>query len=208
MTYSIQTLVCGAYQENAYLILPEVGDECFIIDPGDDVELLRSAIRQSGRKLCAILLTHMHFDHMLGAESLIADSGAKLYAYGPDALHLNDTYYNRYNEEVSVQRAPETLAPLPLAESLGLCGVHFKLLPTPGHTEGSVCFYDEENARLFSGDTLFCAGFGRTDLPTGSTAQLRRSLLFLLKNLPEQTHVYPGHGCETCISEERRRYRL
>ena len=90
---------------------------------------------------------------------------------------------------------------------MDLCGIHFDVLHTPGHTPGSVCYYDRENKRLFSGDTLFCAGFGRMDLPGGSAREMRASLKMLF-GLPGDVRVYSGHGCETTIADECGRYHL
>ena len=94
-----------------------------------------------------------------------------------------------------------------LPDEIELCGVKLKVLATPGHSAGSACLYDPEGNVLFSGDTLFCAGFGRTDLYGGSGVQLRRSLRTLFA-LPGETRVLPGHGPETTIAAERRRYGL
>ena len=81
----------------------------------------------------------------------------------------------------------------------------FKVLRTPGHSKGSVCFYSEDEGILFSGDTLFKAGFGRMDLAGGSASEMRRSLFELFK-LPDDVTVYPGHGDSTTIGAEKRRY--
>ena len=94
-----------------------------------------------------------------------------------------------------------------LGDEIAVCGIRFRVLHTPGHTRGSVCYYDAENGILFSGDTLFCAGFGRMDLYGGSPAQMRTSLRSLFE-LPEDTQVCCGHGPMTCIQAEKRRYSL
>ena len=88
-------------------------------------------------------------------------------------------------------------------DELDLAGLHFKVLQTPGHTIGSICFYFEEDKILVAGDTLFFTGFDRTDLPTGSMAQLKKSLERLLLTLPEDVIVLPGHGRTTTIGFEK-----
>ena len=94
-----------------------------------------------------------------------------------------------------------------LEDSIEVCGIHLNVLETPGHTRGSVCFYDAAEKILFSGDTMFCAGYGRTDLNGGDMFALARSLKKLLA-LDEDVQVYLGHGNMTNIGTERRRYRL
>ncbi len=189
----IEKIVCGAYAENAYCIDGEL-----LIDPGDDLPTL--ARLAGGIK--AILLTHGHFDHMLAAEKLQERTGVPVYVHPLDAPMLSDASLSAYNPEVSSLPQPGHIAYTAYPESL----FGFRVLHTPGHTPGSVCLYREEEKVLFSGDTLFRAGFGRTDLAGGSMHQLLSSLRTLLA-LPRDVRVYPGHGESTTIDEECRRYR-
>ena len=189
----IEKIVCGAYAENAYCIDGEL-----LIDPGDDLPTL--ARLAGGIK--AILLTHGHFDHMLAAEELQKRTGVPVYVHPLDAPMLSDASLSAYNPEVSSLPQPGHIACTAYPESL----FGFRVLNTPGHTPGSVCLYHEGEKVLFSGDTLFRAGFGRTDLAGGSMHQLLSSLRTLLA-LPRDVRVYPGHGESTTIDEECRRYR-
>ena len=189
----IEKIVCGAYAENAYSIDGEL-----LIDPGDDLPTL--ARIAGGIK--AILLTHGHFDHMLAAEELQKRTGVPVYVHPLDAPMLSDASLSAYNPEVSSLPQPGHIACTAYPESL----FGFRVLHTPGHTPGSVCLYHEGEKVLFSGDTLFRAGFGRTDLAGGSMHQLLSSLRTLLA-LPRDVRVYPGHGESTTIDEECRRYR-
>ena len=189
----IEKIVCGAYAENAYCIDGEL-----LIDPGDDLPPL--ARLAGGIK--AILLTHGHFDHMLAAEELQKRTGVPVYVHPLDAPMLSDASLSAYNPEVSSLPQPGHIACTAYPESL----FGFRVLHTPGHTPGSVCLYHEGEKVLFSGDTLFRAGFGRTDLAGGSMHQLLSSLRTLLA-LPRDVRVYPGHGESTTIDEECRRYR-
>ena len=191
----IACVVCGALEENAYIVENEGRAGAFCIDPGDDYAALMRAL--SGRKLEAICLTHAHYDHMLAAPGLIADTGAKLYAGAKDMPALNDARLNLYAPGWSRLPAPQGLKAIAYGE----------VIPTPGHTPGGVCLYAKDEGVLFSGDTLFCAGYGRVDFPGSSAADMRASLLKLFA-LPGETRVLPGHGEETTIARERARYQL
>ena len=207
MNYTIKTIVCGAYQENAYLLLSNESTDAVLIDPGDDLEKLKSAIAESGHVLRAILLTHGHFDHILAAQPLSRITGAQVYVHEKDNEMLSSGYLSGYNPACSVQPMPQDFEGDILEEKFSLGGIEFEILHTPGHTPGSVCYYDAKNNTLFSGDTLFFAGFGRMDLPGGSPAQMRSSLRKLFK-LPANTAVHCGHGDSTTIGTEKGRYRL
>ena len=201
----IACVVCGALEENAYVVENEGRAGAFLIDPGDDYAALMRAL--SGRKLEAICLTHAHYDHMLAAPGLIADTGAKLYAGAKDMPALNDARLNLYAPEWSRLPAPQGLKAIAYGEELEVCGVRLQVIPTPGHTPGGVCLYAKDEGVLFSGDTLFCAGYGRVDFPGSNAADMRASLLKLFA-LPGETRVYPGHGESTTIARERARYQL
>lgn len=206
MKYLVTPIVCGAYQENAFLLCPAGRPDALLIDPGDDLPALRQALRQSGRTLAGICLTHGHFDHMLSAKPLADQTGAPVYVHALDKDMLTNPRLNVFDASVSRQPSPKTLEAELLSGSFVCAGLEFAVLHTPGHTPGSVCLYDAENANLFSGDTLFCTGFGRMDLPGGSPEQMRASLGRLF-HLPGETRVFCGHGAQTTIASERERYR-
>ena len=207
MKYEIKPVLCGLYQENAYLLCPEGTRDALLIDPGDDLNGLKRALEASGRTLKAILLTHGHFDHMLAAQPLSRITGAPVYVHPLDQELLCDEDKNAYDPNCASLPCPVDFEAEELEDEIEVCGLRFRVLHTPGHTRGSVCYYDEENGILFSGDTLFCAGFGRMDLYGGSPAQMRTSLRSLFA-LPGDTRVYCGHGPATSIAAEKGRYSL
>ena len=207
MKYEIKPVRCGLYQENAYLLCPEGTGDALLIDPGDDLNALKRALEASGRTLRAILLTHGHFDHMLAAQPLSRITGAAVYVHPLDQELLCDGDKNAYDPGCASLPCPVDFEAEELGDEIEVCDLRFRVLHTPGHTRGSVCYYDEENGILFSGDTLFCAGFGRMDLYGGSPAQMRTSLRSLFE-LPEDTQVHCGHGPMTSIQVEKRRYSL
>lgn len=203
----IHPLTLGLYQTNCYIVHKEGVNRCLVIDPGYEANTILNRAAVLGLEIEAILLTHGHFDHMLSAQPLSKMTGAPVYVHAGDQEMLCNEELNAYNAEASYQPSPVDFEADELEESISAAGLEFKVLHTPGHTPGSVCFYDEENAVLFSGDTLFCAGFGRMDLPGGSAVQMRTSLRKLFA-LPGNTRVLCGHGYETTIQDERARYRL
>ncbi len=205
MTIDIQRAVCGAYQENAYILRAVGRDDCVVVDPGDDLAQIERAV--GGAKPGAILLTHGHFDHTLAAQPLAEKTGAPVYIHLDDIQMLNDPRLCSYDSGVCRLPAPKGLAARPLGDRLSVCGIDFEILHTPGHSKGSVCLVLPGEGVLFSGDTLFRAGYGRMDLYGGSPEEMVRSLRRLFE-LPAETRVYPGHGEATTIGAERARYRL
>lgn len=191
----IVQLTLGALGTNCYLVKREEG--VLVIDPAAEPERIASKLASLGWKPDAVVLTHAHFDHMLAANDLPGDTIALGEA---DVPLLTDPMCNLsglWSSPFVCKRAPQ-----PLRDGQTFMG--FEVLGTPGHTKGGICLYDWQEKTLFSGDTLFCAGFGRTDFPGGDEDELMQSLDRLF-GLPGESRVLPGHGGETTIEAERNR---
>ncbi len=193
----IEIIPTGPFEVNCCVIEPAQG-HVWIIDPGGDTADVVAALKTfSVAAPEAILLTHAHFDHVAGIEAL-----QKLYPELPVYVDAKDepALGNPLN-----QMPPEyPLSPIPrnlknVAELDGRFGL--KIIETPGHTPGGVCYYFAEAQTLFSGDTLFAGSCGRTDFYGGDFPTIQRSLQVLAK-LPAPTRVIPGHGRETTIGFE------
>ena len=188
---NMKHLALGAYQTNCYLVWEENSPTCVVIDPGYEPDTILDEAKKLGKEITAVLLTHGHFDHVGGVRELAAETGCPVYLHEaelsmPPQMTAGPLFYtNTYGEGDFVEAA----------------GLSFKVLHTPGHTPGSICLLCE-NA-MFSGDTLFWGSCGRTDLPGGSWATIRKSLLRLAE-LSGDYDVYPGHGDTTTLSFERK----
>ena len=188
---NIQTLTVGDLEANCYLV-PD-GDECIIIDPGDDADFITETITNQKLKPLAIILTHGHFDHVLGCLELKLNFNLPIY------LHKNDEkLYSSANRSAAHWLKKKTLKVPPIdqfikeGDEIKIGSEKLKVIETPGHTPGSICLYDGTK-NLFTGDTLFADAVGRTDFSYSSPLQLTKSLDKLSK-LPKETIVYPGHG--------------
>ncbi len=190
-------ITSGLFATNSYLV--EDGDDVYLIDAPDGSERMCRLLKEKG-KLTAVLLTHGHFDHIMGLENILS-----LFPRVPVYLEKNDLFLTEENKAFlsafgipgSLYNIPEDIVYVDYPEETG----PFRVIRTPGHTPGSVSLYAEDEGILFSGDTLFEGGEGRTDLG-GNYPQLRESLSLLL-SLPSDTAVYPGHGADTLIRNER-----
>ncbi len=186
---NISKLTLGMYQTNTYFV--SNGGHCAVIDPGYEPETILEYVNSRNLTVDAILLTHGHFDHVGAVKELVLEWECPVYLHEadlsmPPMMTAGQLYYtNLYDEGDIVEAA----------------GVSFHVLHTPGHTPGSVCLLTE-NA-MFSGDTLFAGSCGRTDLPGGSSADMKKSLARLAE-LSVDCAVYPGHGGSTSLAEERR----
>ena len=196
------TLILGAIATNCY-VLEDAGEQA-VIDPAMPAQELLDLVDSLGGKLKYILLTHGHFDHILGVAALKKRYPEAVIAIHPadaDCLHdpqksLLARHFSGAAESASADKL------LRDEESLPFGAGALRVLFTPGHTPGSVCYLWEDDKRIFSGDTLFCDGYGRVDFPGGSLTTLRHSLQ-RLGSLPGDWRVYPGHEEETTLARER-----
>lgn len=195
--------VVGMVGTNCYFAVNEDTKECLIIDPGDNAGMLAGKITDGGYTPVAILLTHGHFDHIMGVEGLRARFHIPVYVHEDDADMIEHPQLNAgamIGASVSV-RADQTVKD---GDVLNLAGMEIHVMHTPGHTPGGVCYYFPKEEVVFSGDTLFCGSVGRTDLPGGSMSALIRSIREKVLKLPDLTIVYTGHGEPTKIGDEKR----
>ncbi len=198
----IGRIVLGICQTNCYFVYEEGKSQVILFDPADQGEYLYHKLEEKGFQVEAILLTHGHFDHIWGLEALKNLSGAKVYAYEGEKELCEDASLN-------VSKGAGRACTVKVDEyvkdgaQITIAGITCRLIATPGHTEGSCCYYFEDDKILISGDTLFQESVGRTDLPTGSMSKLVRSVRERLLILPEDVKVYPGHGETTTIGYEK-----
>lgn len=196
------TLTLGALDTNCYLVWDEQSRQAVVIDPADDGGFISEQIVDQQLELQAIVLTHGHFDHVLGLLEL------KLNFEVPIYLHPDDIFLIKQAQSSALHWLKRSVDPVPLptdhlreGQHLSLAGTSFQVIHTPGHTPGSVSLYNQENGLLFSGDTLFKSTIGRTDFKY-SDPELMRASLRRLSELPPETNVYPGHGQPTTIKSE------
>ena len=199
----IGCLRVGPIETNCYILKEgQEGKEAVLIDPGDDAERILDALETAGAEPSAILLTHGHYDHILAVNAIRdAYPSCRILAGELERPMLENSSLNTSFFRCDCVVTPDEY--LADGQDIELLGRTFRVLSTPGHTAGSICFYTEADGILFSGDTIFCEGYGRTDLPTGSTKALMESLRTLLTMLPEETVILPGHGGRTTVSHER-----
>ena len=191
----IQALQVGSIPTNCYLVFDPGRTDALVIDPGDNPERICAAL--NGRTPAAVLLTHGHFDH---TGALSAFAGVPIYIHEADAPMLSDPHLSVGDGNGDLRPRPAATHLLADGEQLHLAGLDIAVLHTPGHTPGGVTY--QIGDALFTGDTLFAHGYGRTDLPGGDFSALRRSLRRLL-HLAGDFRVFPGHSESTTLNHER-----
>ena len=191
----IETVTVGTLDTNCYVLQAEGSDAVIVIDPGAEAERILSVIGK--RRIAGVLLTHGHFDH---TGALNAFAGVPVLIHAADAPMLSDPRLSAGEMNGDIASRPAASAFVSDGQLLELGGLRIGVLHTPGHTPGSVCYRIDDS--LFTGDTLFHRGYGRTDLPGGSFSDLVQSLRRLLR-IPEDLPFYPGHGGSATLEKER-----
>ncbi|MBR2509188.1 MAG: MBL fold metallo-hydrolase [Lentisphaeria bacterium] len=194
----MKQLILGPMENNCYLLQSQDNKTLYIVDPSCDAQkIIECAEHYFNFEQTIILLTHAHADHIGAVKELVNE--------------LNVTEVMLDDKDIVLYQSPENvIIPFwPLHKDLPqTTNVHdtadFKVISTPGHTLGGVCYYFEPEKWLFSGDTLFYRSVGRTDLPGGSDTVLTKSIRENIYTLPGDVTVYPGHGCSTNVSDEKK----
>lgn len=201
MNYTVKRVVVGALSTNCYIVKENNSRAALVIDPGGDAILIKSVLLEMDAYAAVILLTHGHFDHILALDELRTEKSIV-------CMHKADADMLLSSDLISPSMLGYNPWPFKKADVLfgendrhaSVGGFDFEVIHTPGHTEGSVCYLFGD--LLFTGDTLFCRGIGRTDFKGGSIQKMKSSLA-LLKSMPGDYAVYPGHEKETTLSEEK-----
>jgi hydroxyacylglutathione hydrolase len=188
----------GPWETNAYLVWDGRSPDALVVDPGmGAAQPLMDRAAANGLRLHLIANSHGHIDHIFDNAPLMKSSSAPLAIHPDDGYRLDGR--NTYGFELAPVSASRDLVE---GEQVRIGDLVFDVLHTPGHTEGSVCLYEERHALLLAGDVLFAGSYGRTDLPGGDDEQMVVSLSRLAREIPGRVRVLPGHGAETTIERE------
>lgn len=200
MTPVVDRYELGMLNTNAYVVRTHAGaPEAVVVDPADEADRLRRELDVAGSRCAAILVTHCHWDHLLGVADLAEGTGAPVYMSAIEApvLESPDTVYagrafpiRPYSPDVRL-RGDETLE---------LAGLTFETLRVPGHSPDHLAFHAD--GALLSGDVLFAGSVGRADIPGADWDTLLESIRLLMDRFPPETVVYSGHGPPTTLGEE------
>jgi len=178
MKMKIKRLIGGNLESNGYIIYDKDKGSCYIVDPGYEPKRYIRELEQMELHILGILLTHHHYDHVGAVESIAQRFGC------PVHLHREDC--DRYGKPVDIV--------LEHGQAILLGDEVIRVIHTPGHTRGSVCFYSEKSKLAFTGDTIFNVDLGRTDLADGSPDQMERSIRDIISKWGNDITIYPGHG--------------
>ena len=198
----VEKFVLGVVGTNCYIVSNVTTKDCFLVDLATYSQEMVGYINKSGYKVKGILLTHGHFDHIMGVNEFTHENPVKVYAHKDEEDFLKNPNLN-----LSITRSNEyKVTNVEILEDnkvINLAGFEIKVIHTPGHTPGGCCYYLPNEGIIFTGDTLFLRSIGRTDFPYGNHNQLIESINTKLVTLPDDVVVYPGHADKTNIIVER-----
>ncbi len=200
----LETLVVGPFASNCYIVGSESSRKAMIIDPGAEARRILKAVNDLRLTVLLIVATHVHVDHVGALAPVKEATGAKFALHRAEAKADLGVFSRMLASMMggSFSSLPEPDWLLKDGDKINVDGLQFTVIHTPGHSLGGISLYG--NGVLFSGDTLFNYGIGRTDFPGCSYDQIMDSIQNKLMTLPDETVVYPGHGPATTVGEERK----
>lgn len=198
----IKIIPNGVLSANTYILVDEKTKEAAIIDSGGEFEIINDELTEQGAKLKYILNTHAHFDHVLGEKEAQDITGVPVYVHEDDKYLLENLSKQIALYGFGGGEPPKDIRTFDENTVFKLGDEEIKVIHTPGHTKGSVCFLTGNN--LISGDTLFYGSIGRTDFEGGSFTQIQDSIVNKLFKLDDNIVVYPGHDAKTTIGYEKK----
>ena len=206
LSLMIKSFTFNAFSENTYILYDDT-KEAVIIDPGfndaTERKKLTDFIAQNHLKVVRLLNTHCHLDHIMGNPEVVEKYGVGLEVHKDEILFLKNAVTIGMRWGMRVPEQPEPSAYIEDNDIISFGNTKLQVLLAPGHSPGSICFYNEEEKWIIAGDVLFYGSIGRTDLPGGNHQQLLDSIEKRLMTLPDDVKVYSGHGQTTIIGRER-----
>lgn len=198
----LRTLTVGSLETNCYLIGADDSDLAAVIDPGGEGDRILQTAQRLERSIEAILLTHGHVDHIKAVGDIVEATGAEVYIHTEDVpiLQKPDPFWSSLVDGCQGAQADVLISD---GQLLDVVGLELKVLHTPGHSAGSVCFVGD--GEVYTGDTLFAGSIGRTDLPGCDPQAMEQSLRRLVDELVGDMDVFPGHGPASTMADERAR---
>lgn len=195
-------LIVGQLQVNCYILADEETKEAIVIDPGDDADDILSIIRDKGLTVKYIINTHAHFDHVGANAQLKKATGAEILLHEADAALLSSSSGEAGMFGMKAAPSPPADRYIRDGDIITAGEVSLTVLHTPGHSSGGISLI--EDGMVFTGDALFAGSIGRTDRPGGDLMTLITSIKTKLLDMPDDTRVFPGHGPDSTIGEEKR----
>ncbi|MBE6062886.1 MAG: MBL fold metallo-hydrolase [Clostridium butyricum] len=190
----VEAIIAGMYEENCYLLIDDNTKECGIIDPGGNAKRIENIIDSKGLIPKFILITHGHADHVNGVEEIAQDLNIPFYISKVDEQYME-------KDDMVFGTLPKATGYLKEGDTV-ILGTHtIKVIETPGHTKGGLCFLVDD--LLFTGDTLFQGAVGRTDFIGGDMGEIINSIKTKLFPLGDDVKVFPGHGPSSTIGFEK-----
>ena len=198
--FTIKQLTVGSWRAVCYALTNEEGT--IVIDPGAEPDRLERWLGDA--EVIGIVLTHCHSDHIGAVNELVERYGASVCVGREDAVGVADPHLSGFDEEGSDYRVERVDRLLDDGDALAWGEDRLEVIATPGHTPGSICLYDPGTGTMFTGDTLFADGIGRTDFVRGD-AKAMRATCARLAAYPDGTAIFPGHGPQSALGREKRR---